>query len=73
MMPYLGIELDSVEIEACLPLDKLSKEKHLVLKWLSKRPGKKRKLLSLIGYLQHFCKAPSGFSSATPRVINRDC
>ena len=56
IMPYLGIELDSVEFEARLPLDKLLKAKDLVLKWLSKRSGKKRKLLSLIGYLQHCCK-----------------
>ena len=55
-MPYLGIELDSVELEARLPLDKLLKAKKLVLKWLSKRSGKKRKLLSLIGCLQHCCK-----------------
>ena len=52
IMPYLGIELDSVEFEARLPLDKLFKAKRLVLKWLSKRPGK-RGNLSLIGYLQH--------------------
>ena len=52
-LPYLGTELDSLEIEARLPLDKLLKAKDLVLKWLSKRSAKKRKLLSVIGYLQH--------------------
>ena len=55
-LPYLGTELDSLQSEARLPLDKLLKAKDLVLKWLSKRSGKKRKLLSLIGYLQHCFK-----------------
>ena len=56
-MPCLGTELDSVAFEARLPLVKLFKAKNLVLKWLSKRPGKKRKLLPLIGgYLQPCCK-----------------
>ena len=56
ILPYLGIELDSLEFEVRLPLDKLLKAKELVLKWLSERSGEKRKLLSLIGYLQHCCK-----------------
>ena len=56
IIPYLGIELDSVELEARLPLDKLLKAKNLVLNCLSKRSGKKRKLLSLTGYLQHCCE-----------------
>ena len=49
------IELDSVEFKAHLLLDKLLKAKNLFLKWYLKRSGKK-KLLSLIGYLQHCCK-----------------
>ena len=53
--PYLGIELDSVKFEARPPLDKPFKAKcSLALAVVASR--QKRKLLSLIGYLQHCFK-----------------
>ena len=55
-MPFLGIELDSIISEARLPPTTLEKAKQLINLWKSKWSGKKRELLSLIGYLHHCCK-----------------
>ena len=52
IMLFLGIELDSILFEARPPPTKLEKAKQLINLWKSKRSGKKRELLSLIGYLR---------------------
>ena len=50
---FLGIELDTVAMEMRLPEDKLQQ----VHDWRGKKAVSKRELLSLIGSLQHACKA----------------
>lgn len=54
---FLGFELDSLAMELRLPAIKLEKIKAKLKLWESRRSGTKRKLLSLIGSLQHCCQA----------------
>ena len=54
---FLGMELDSVAMEIRLPADKLVRFRLLLAEWERRKAGKKRELLSLIGYLQHVSKA----------------
>ena len=49
-LTLLGILLDTVRMEACLPEDKLIRIKDLIQKWLNK------KKVSLVGLLQHAAK-----------------
>ena len=51
----MGLELDSVEMEARLPPDKLNKAKELLNKYCNKRKIGLRELQSLIGYLSFCC------------------
>ena len=53
---FLGIELDSIKFEAHFRQGKLSKAKQSIKLLISIRSARKRKLLSLIGYLHHCCK-----------------
>ena len=50
----LGLELDSVKLEICLPADKLSHLKSSLASWQSKKVCDP---LSLIGLLSHAAKA----------------
>lgn len=50
-LQYLGITLDSVNMEARLPLDKLDRITALLETFLTKRKCTKRELLSLLGHL----------------------
>ena len=54
---FLGMELDSLEGEIRLPEDKLRALKDLLQKWRAKTACRKRELLSLLGLLNHACKA----------------
>ena len=54
---FLGIELDTVAMEMRLPEDKLQQLRKQVQDWRGKKAVSKRELLSLIGSLQHACKA----------------
>lgn len=54
---FLGLELDTVNMEIRLPAAKLARLQSLLKEWEGKRAGKKRDLLSLIGYLHHASKA----------------
>ena len=51
----MGLELDSVEMEARLPPDKLNKAQELLNKYCNKRKIRLRELQSLIGYLSFCC------------------
>ena len=51
------MELDSENMEIRLPADKLEQLRQLLSEWEGRKAGKKRDLLSLIGYLQHASKA----------------
>ena len=56
ILVFLGILLDTQRMEMRLPEDKLKELKSLITKWLSRKSGKKRELLSLIGKLSHAAK-----------------
>ena len=56
ILMFLGILLDTQKMEMRLPEEKLRELKLLIVKWLSRKSGKKRKLLSLIGKLSHAAK-----------------
>lgn len=53
---FLGILLDTTNLELRLPNDKLQRLRQLIQVWKGKRSCTKRDLLSLIGQLQHTCK-----------------
>ena len=55
-VPFLGIMLDSVRLEARLPLDKLARIKQELQTWSAKETAGKRELLSLIGTLSFAAK-----------------
>ena len=57
MITFLGMELDSLEGVIRLPEDKLRALKDLLQKWRAKMACRKRELLSLLGLLNHACKA----------------
>ncbi len=50
---FLGIELDSVALEARLPAEKLERIRKLVSEWLSGKARTRAELDSLTGQLQH--------------------
>jgi len=53
---YLGIEIDSVEMEMRLPQEKLARLAETIKQWRGRKACTKRELLSLIGQLSHACK-----------------
>ena len=55
VMDFVGITLDSVKMEARLPLDKIKKCQSLLHEFLAKKSCKRRELESLIGYLNFTC------------------
>jgi len=55
-LPFLGIVLDTVKMEARLPAEKLLKLRQEVAMWLDRMDAKKREILSLVGSLQHATK-----------------
>ena len=56
MLVFLGILLDTMAMEMHLLDGKLAELHQLIANWSSKRAGKKRELLSLIGKLSHAAK-----------------
>lgn len=54
-LPFLGITLDTVRLEARLPEDKLAKCKSLVAEFLARQKVTLQHLQSLIGVLGHAC------------------
>ena len=57
-------------MEMRLPEEKLSELKLLITKWLSRKSGKKRELLSLIGKLSHVAKIIAPGRIFLSRMIN---
>ena len=55
-LTVLGIELDSIQQVACLPVDKLLALKELIRSWLPRRWCNRRELESLIGHPHHAAK-----------------
>ena len=60
-LTFLGIQLDTLRWQLCLPKDKLSNLLSLLMEWLTKKKCAKRQLLSLIGHLSFAAKViPAG-------------
>ena len=55
-LTFLGILLDTENMEARLPHDKLQRIRSQVATWLGRWKAKKRQILSLVGLLQHATK-----------------
>jgi len=55
-LTFLEITLDMELMQVCLPEDKLSPLLNQIKAWLSSRKATKRKILSLVGLLQHGIK-----------------
>ena len=55
-LPFLGITLDTIKMEARLPEDKLGKLKDEVAQWVTYKKVTKRAILSLVESLQHATK-----------------
>ena len=53
---FLGIEIDMVAIQLCLPANKLAELRNLVKQWMQWKSCFKKDLQSLAGKLQHACK-----------------
>ena len=55
-LPFLGITLDTIKMEARLPEDKLSRLKEEFAQWITRKKAKKREILTIVGSLQHAAK-----------------
>ena len=55
-LTFLGITLDTQQMMAYLPKDKLQRIRTLLAAWLKKKKATKREILSLVGLLQHATK-----------------
>ena len=55
VLPFLGIQIDTVQCLLKLPPDKLLRLKQTIQRWQGRKSCKKRDLLSLIGQLSHAC------------------
>ena len=69
-LPILGIELDTMLMQIRLPDVKLQNLRKLTGEWKGRKAGKKRELMSLIGSLNHACKAIHQGRSFLRRLIN---
>ncbi|XP_073238095.1 uncharacterized protein [Porites lutea] len=72
-LTILGIELDSLNLLARLPRDKLDRMTALLEDWSQKRWCKRKELESLIGHFQHACKVVPQGRSFLRRMINLLC
>ena len=69
-MVFLGIELDSIEMSARLPADKLADLIVLLREWGSKKSCKPKALQSLLGKLNHTCAVIPCGRTFTRRLID---
>ena len=67
---FLGIEIDTVALEICLPHDKLSVLKSTLQTWRGRKACRKRELLSLIGTMLHASKAVRAGRTFLRRLID---
>ena len=67
---FLGMELDTTLMQIRLPKEKLDRLRHLTQSWAGRKAGKKRELLSLLGVLNHACKAVRQGRSFLRRLID---
>ena len=57
VLTFLGLEIDSVRMEVRLPQEKLSEMRALLKRWRGMKSCKRRDLESLVGSLNHACRA----------------
>lgn len=70
VLTVLGIELDSLALQARLPKEKFDRISSLIDEWSCKRHCKRKHLESLIGHLQHACKVVPQGCTFLHRMIN---
>ena len=70
-LTFLGIELDTICMEARLPDDKLTRIRTLLVSWLTKKKATKREILSLVGVLQHASKVVRPGRTFTARMYSK--
>ena len=56
VLEYLGVVLDSIQMEARLPLDKIKRISSLLETFINRSSCTKRELLSLLGHLNFACR-----------------
>jgi len=69
-LTFLGITLDTIKMEARLPVEKLQRIRNLLSAWLCKRSATKREILSLVGLLQHATKVVKPGRSFVSRMYS---
>ncbi len=57
VLTFLGMEIDTVKMEVRLPREKLTELRALLARWRGMKSCKRRDLESLVGSLNHACKA----------------
>ena len=72
-LEFLGISLDSVNMVALLPPDKLSQARTLLARWRKRSSCKLKELQSLIGILQFACRVIAPGRTFLRRMINLTC
>ena len=74
-LTFLGIELNSLQMTARLPSDKLSDLLNIIRVWANKKQCKRKELESLIGKHSHACYIVPAGCTFLRRLINllRDC
>ena len=72
-LEFLGISLDSVNMVALLPPDKLSQARTLLARWRKRSSCKLNELQSLIGILQFACRVIAPGRTFLRRMINLTC
>ena len=58
-LTFLGIEVDTIQLEICLPQDKLQRVKQMINDWMGQKAARRHELESLLGLLQHAVKVVS--------------
>lgn len=69
-LAFLGILIDTVEGELCLPQNKLQRLVDLLRQWDGRRACTRKELESLIGLLNHACKVVRSGRSFLRRMID---
>ena len=72
-LEFLRISLDSVNMVALLPPDKLSQARTLLARWRKRSSCKLKELQSLIGILQFACRVIAPGRTFLRRMINLTC
>ena len=69
MLTYLGIEVDTVQMQLHLPEEKLRRVRATVAEWLGHKAGQQRELESLVGLLQHAARVVQPGRRFVRRII----